>query len=110
MADESLAMLMENQWQAQVKGIEETLVSLINPLKQHSRVKDTRVLGAIGVIETKQAVNMEKIQALFVKQGVWIRPFGKLIYLMPPFISSNEDLETLVNAIRLALARDECFQ
>ncbi|REL26965.1 adenosylmethionine--8-amino-7-oxononanoate transaminase [Thalassotalea euphylliae] len=109
-ADESLAILMENQWQAQVKGIETKLEKLINPLKKHSRVADTRVLGAIGVIEAKRAVNMEKIQALFVKQGVWIRPFGKLIYLMPPFISSDKELEKLVAAISLALEQDECFR
>ena len=106
-ANESLAMLMENQWQAQVSRIEKTLTSLISPLAEHHRVADVRVLGAIGVIEAKQAVNMENIQALFVEQGVWIRPFGKLIYLMPPFVSNDEHLQELVSAIALALDNEQ---
>ena len=108
-ANESLAILMENQWQEQVSRIEKTLTNLIAPLTEHHRVADVRVLGAIGVIEAKQAVNMEKIQALFVDQGVWIRPFGKLIYLMPPFVSSDEHLQKLVSAIELALNNEQCF-
>ncbi|MAG77721.1 MAG: hypothetical protein CL811_13305 [Colwelliaceae bacterium] len=68
-----------------------------------------RVLGAIGVVEAKSAVNMERIQALFVKHGVWIRPFGKLIYLMPPFVSESSHLEQLAKAIEIALDTPDCF-
>lgn len=108
-ANESLAILQTGQWQAQVSSIESNLKELLLPLKQHSRVEDIRVLGAIGVVEAKSAVNMEKIQALFVKHGVWIRPFGKLIYLMPPFVSEPSHLEKLAKAIEIALDTPDCF-
>ena len=68
-----------------------------------------RWLGAIGVVETTAPVNMEAIQALFVEQGVWIRPFGKLIYIMPPYISQPEHIEQLVRAIERAVNNDNCF-
>lgn len=109
-ANESLAILMEGKWLNQVLNIEATLKALMLPLSSHKRVKDVRILGAIGVVEATQAVNMEYIQALFIERGVWIRPFGKLIYLMPPYISDTQQLTTLVNAIAEALDDSACFQ
>ncbi|NMP32369.1 adenosylmethionine--8-amino-7-oxononanoate transaminase [Thalassotalea sp. M1531] len=108
-ANESLAILMENRWPEQVALIEETLTELLMPLKKHKRVADVRIIGAIGVIEANQSVSMESIQSLFVENNVWIRPFGKLIYLMPPFVIATEQLSTLTNAIELALNDDDCF-
>ncbi|MEJ6473844.1 adenosylmethionine--8-amino-7-oxononanoate transaminase [Pseudoalteromonas piscicida] len=67
-------------------------------------VKDVRVLGAIGVVELDQVVDVAKIQAFFIKQGVWIRPFGKLIYIMPPYTTPDEDITALVDAIYSAIA------
>ena len=63
-----------------------------------------RVLGAIGVIEMKQAVNMASIQKQLVDEGVWIRPFGKLVYTMPPYIMSDQDLATLCAKITKVLS------
>lgn len=108
-ASESLAMLQENQWQAQVAAIEAQLKSALLPLAAMEEVKDARVLGTIGVIETHRPVNMAALQAFFVERGVWIRPFGKLIYLMPPYIISPNALAQLTEAITAALARPALF-
>ena len=62
-------------------------------------VADVRVLGAIGVVELDRAVDMHTIQYEFVAQGVWVRPFGKLIYLMPPYVIEETDLHTLTAAV-----------
>lgn len=84
----------------------ERVASALNALKRCldlSAVTDVRVLGAIGVVEVERVVDVAKIQKFFIQQGVWIRPFGKLIYIMPPYITSNEDIETLIDAIYAAI-------
>ncbi|VFS52298.1 Adenosylmethionine-8-amino-7-oxononanoate aminotransferase [Budvicia aquatica] len=103
----SLALLSENRWQQQVADIELILNRQLKPLLNSEYVKDVRVLGAIGVVETVRPVNMAKLQQFFVKQGVWIRPFGRLIYLMPPYIISPEQLVRLTDAIGNALSEPE---
>ncbi|EHD1697633.1 adenosylmethionine--8-amino-7-oxononanoate transaminase [Vibrio vulnificus] len=108
-ATASLELIEQGQWQQQTKQIESLFSELLPKLEEHDLVKNTRWLGAIGVVETHRPVNMETIQALFVEQGVWIRPFGRLIYMMPPFISEPTHIEQLVNAIETALQRPECF-
>ncbi|EOX4941858.1 adenosylmethionine--8-amino-7-oxononanoate transaminase [Vibrio alginolyticus] len=108
-ATASLELIEQGNWQQQTQQIEALFSELLPKLEEHELVKNTRWLGAIGVVETYRAVNMEAIQALFVEHGVWIRPFGKLIYMMPPFISKPEDIEKLVNAIDAALQRKDCF-
>jgi adenosylmethionine---8-amino-7-oxononanoate aminotransferase len=94
-ANASLKLLKTGAWQQQVANIEAHLKSILpNALKQ-SRVTDVRFFGAIGVIELNENVNVASIQAKFVEHGVWIRPFGKLIYIMPPYVITNEELEKL---------------
>ncbi len=108
-ATASLELLEQGDWQQQTQQIEMLFSELLPKLEEYDLVKNTRWLGAIGVVETHRPVNMETIQALFVEHGVWIRPFGKLIYMMPPFISKPEDIEKLINAIDAALQRKDCF-
>ncbi|MHA2708227.1 adenosylmethionine--8-amino-7-oxononanoate transaminase [Vibrio owensii] len=108
-ATASLELIEQGNWQQQTQQIETLFSELLPKLEKYDLVKSTRWLGAIGVVETHRPVNMETIQALFVEYGVWIRPFGKLIYMMPPFISKPEDIEKLVNAIDAALQRQDCF-
>ncbi|HHJ3243598.1 TPA: adenosylmethionine--8-amino-7-oxononanoate transaminase, partial [Vibrio parahaemolyticus] len=94
-ATASLELIEQGDWQQQTQQIEMLFSELLPKLEEYDLVKNTRWLGAIGVVETHRPVNMETIQALFVEHGVWIRPFGKLIYMMPPFISKPEDIEKL---------------
>ncbi|WP_143872422.1 adenosylmethionine--8-amino-7-oxononanoate transaminase [Catenovulum sediminis] len=99
-ANASIELLLENNWHLQVSNIQAWLEAHLLPLAEFEKVNNCRVLGAIGVVELKSSVPMEQIQAFFVEQGVWIRPFGKLIYLMPPFISQQSDITKLCNAIK----------
>ncbi|WP_229614401.1 adenosylmethionine--8-amino-7-oxononanoate transaminase [Vibrio parahaemolyticus] len=108
-ATASLELIEQGDWQQQTQQIEMLFSELLPKLEEYDLVKNTRWLGAIGVVETHRPVNMETIQALFVEHGVWIRPFGKLIYMMPPFISKPEDIEKLINTIDAALQRKDCF-
>lgn len=102
----NLEILKTGNWKQQVAGIEEILKKKLLPLKmkRNNKIKDVRVLGAVGVIEMVSAVDIAVIQKKFVELGVWIRPFGKLIYIMPPYVIIQEDLEYLVDVmIKVAL-------
>lgn len=108
-ANASLGILQNGKWKQQVKDIENLFAEALPSLKRHSMVKDVRYLGAIGVVETHSPVNMERIQAHFVEKGVWIRPFGRLIYMMPPYIIKPEELSALIEAIDSAVSDPNCF-
>ena len=95
----SLKLLLGSPWQSKISEIEEQLTTGLEPCRPMDAVQDVRVLGAIGVVELKNPVDMAVVQPLFVEAGVWIRPFGKLVYLMPPFITKNEDMEKLTTAV-----------
>lgn len=103
-ADASVGLILEGHWQTQVAKIESHLKTALSPLKQSPFVNEVRVLGAIGVVELHQPVDMAKLQAFFVNEGVWIRPFGRLIYIMPPYIMQEDDLQRLCDAIKKAIA------
>lgn len=94
-ANESLALLIENDWQTHVQRLEKGLLSGLAPARSLEAVADVRVLGAIGVIEMKQAVDMKKIQPACIEQGIWLRPFGKLVYIMPAYVMTDSELKEL---------------
>ena len=104
-ANASLDLLEQSDWKNQVDGINKGLHQLLRPAIDLPYVEDVRVLGAIGEIQVTQTVDFGIIQKMFVEDGVWVRPFGKLVYVMPPYVMSPEDLALLCKGILRVLAR-----
>ncbi|MDY6450292.1 adenosylmethionine--8-amino-7-oxononanoate transaminase [Acinetobacter faecalis] len=95
----STQLLLSQNWQENIQRIERNLKEKLADLASLSYVEDVRVLGAIGVVELKTSVDMKTLQAQFVEQGVWVRPFGKLVYVMPPYVIADNELTTLLNGV-----------
>lgn len=95
----SIDLLLESPWQQRVAGIEQQLRTELEACKSIHHVSDVRVKGAIGVVELDHPVDMTRIPDEFVNRGVWVRPFNKLIYLMPPYIIEPEQLRSLTRAV-----------
>ncbi|MFL2556154.1 MAG: adenosylmethionine--8-amino-7-oxononanoate transaminase [Gammaproteobacteria bacterium] len=95
----STNLLLESPWQDAILRIEKSLENGLMPCIDMDQVADVRVLGGIGVVELRNEVDMQKVIPEFVKRGVWIRPFGKLVYLMPPYVTNEDDLNLLTKAI-----------
>jgi adenosylmethionine-8-amino-7-oxononanoate aminotransferase len=103
-ANTSIKLLLDSPWQQRIAAIEQGLKEGLEPCNQLNSVSDVRVLGAIGVVELHQPVDMKTIQPMFVEAGVWVRPFGRLVYLMPPYTINEQDLEVLTGAVYQVLS------
>ena len=98
-ANASIELLLASNWQSRIPEIEQQLERGLAPARSFDNVADVRTLGAMGVIEMKQAVDVAEAQKQFVEKGVWVRPFGKLMYVMPPYVISDEDIAVLTKAM-----------
>lgn len=105
----SLDIIKTGDWMQQTRQIEQQLQQLM-PLLSYPAVKAVRVLGAIGIVEMTANIDVAKAQALMVDMGVWIRPFGNLFYLMPPFVIAPEELMRLIEALRVIVQQDVLHQ
>lgn len=98
-ANKSLDLLLQSDWKQQIHNIEKQLKTELLPVGNALSVKDVRVLGAIGVVEMKEQVDVPAAQQFFVQKGAWIRPFRNLIYIMPPYVIKANDLNQLTATI-----------
>ncbi|MEQ9402490.1 MAG: adenosylmethionine--8-amino-7-oxononanoate transaminase [Cyclobacteriaceae bacterium] len=98
-ANASLDLLLASNWQERVTNIEAQLKKELGPAADLKSVKEVRILGAVGVIELTDPVDVVKAQKFFVETGVWIRPFRNLIYIMPPYVISKADLTQITKAM-----------
>ena len=99
-ASANIELLKQNKWQKQISAIEQQLLTELDVCNQYDSVREVRVMGSIGIVELHQPVDVATLCEKFVAQGVWIRPFRNLIYIMPPYIIKTDELSKLTRAIR----------
>ena len=103
-ANASLDLLEEGHWPRQVAAIEGQLTRELEACRVLPAVRDVRVLGAIGVVELHEPVDMSVVQPAFVEEGIWIRPFGELVYTMPPYVIGSDDLGLITRGIHTVVS------
>lgn len=104
-ANASIELLLQGDWAGRIKAIEAQMATELAQCRNLEAVADVRVLGAIGVVELKEPVDMNQVQPMFVEQGIWVRPFGKLVYVMPPYVISPDELRQLTGGIYRVVAK-----
>lgn len=101
----SIDLLQSSGWAENVARISQIIGDELAPCRLMPQVADVRSLGAIGVVQLHRPVNMAEIQRQFVEAGVWVRPFGRLVYIMPPFIITDDELRSLCAAVRTVVSK-----
>ena len=99
----SIDLLLSGPWQRDVQRIESGLRAGLAGLAGHDAVADVRVLGAIGVVEARAPIPMVLVQQTVLDHGVWLRPFGRLLYTMPPYVATDDDVDRITGAIAAAV-------
>lgn len=102
-ANANIKLLLRSNWQDNIAAIAQHFHSELSALKQNDKVADVRILGAIAVLEMKNEIDIERVQNQLIECGVWLRPFGKLLYTMPAFISNEQELFTITNGIQTVI-------
>ncbi|TWP50284.1 adenosylmethionine--8-amino-7-oxononanoate transaminase [Lentzea tibetensis] len=95
----SIELLLSQDWQCEVRRIEQGLHAGLAPARELPGVADVRVLGAIGVVQLDHQVDMARATKAAVDAGVWLRPFRDLIYTMPPYVSTDDDVAAICQAV-----------
>jgi len=103
-ANASIELLLNSPWQDDIARIEKIFHAELSGLRQQDKVADVRILGAIAVIEMKEEIRVEWMQKRLIELGVWLRPYGKLLYAMPPFVITDDELLTITKAIKIVVA------
>ncbi|MCW2608296.1 MAG: adenosylmethionine-8-amino-7-oxononanoate aminotransferase [Frankiales bacterium] len=103
----STQLLLSRDWRGEVASLAVQLEQGLAPARELAQVKDVRVLGAIGVVELHEPVDMRVVQPALVERGAWVRPFGRLVYTMPPYVSSAADVAVVTSAV-VGAVRDTC--
>lgn len=99
-ANASIDLLLNSPWQDNIARIKKHFYQELSPLKTNEKVADVRILGAIGVVEMVDNIDIEETQNQLIKNGVWLRPYGKLLYTIPPFVINDDELLKITNAIK----------
>jgi adenosylmethionine-8-amino-7-oxononanoate aminotransferase len=98
-ANASLTLLLNSPWEKRIQNIQTQLNEELRKCEALKIVKEVRILGAIGVVELNEAVDLGFMTPAFIREGVWVRPFLNLVYIMPPFVITKEELTHLTTAI-----------
>jgi adenosylmethionine-8-amino-7-oxononanoate aminotransferase len=105
-ANASIDLLVGSPWQERITTMAKAFTRQLSPCRDWGGVADVRIMGGIGVVELERPVNLSRITKGFVDRGVWIRPFGRLVYVMPPYIISERELDALLTAMTEAVAEE----
>ncbi|HQT37456.1 MAG: adenosylmethionine--8-amino-7-oxononanoate transaminase [Sulfuricurvum sp.] len=109
-ANASLELLLNSPWKERIQNIQTQLHEELRKCEELAIVKEVRILGAIGVVELNEEVDLNFMTPAFIREGVWVRPFLNLVYIMPPFVITKEELTHLTSAIFTVVKEYESYK